>query len=284
MLPRCGRANNRRGGSVNVGVDSVSVAVAANSAQSRAPRRIASPARQPGRRRQRLHHCACRTADQVRTGCLLDRRRHRGDRWPAGRLPTATYFAFRDDVLKGLIARQAEQQFAYEDRIAELRAQIDRTTSRQLLDQEQFEQKLDALVAPADDAGIARRGAEQRRRSDRDRLDQARGAGRRCGHTGKTFADERCACRSATSGPRHLARARSDADEQQAGKEAAIDTKLARASKPRSIASNDARSRRLPQMQDALRRQEPASFAAYSWCWVSSTTHRRRRPAVRSCR
>jgi murein DD-endopeptidase MepM/ murein hydrolase activator NlpD len=59
---------------------------------------------------------------------------------------TATYFAFRDDVLKGLIARQAEQQFAYEDRIAELRAQIDRTTSRQLLDQEQFEQKLDDIV------------------------------------------------------------------------------------------------------------------------------------------
>jgi murein DD-endopeptidase MepM/ murein hydrolase activator NlpD len=59
---------------------------------------------------------------------------------------TATYFAFSDDVVKGLIARQAEQQFAYEDRIAELRAQIDRTTSRQLLDQEQFEQKLDDLT------------------------------------------------------------------------------------------------------------------------------------------
>jgi murein DD-endopeptidase MepM/ murein hydrolase activator NlpD len=59
---------------------------------------------------------------------------------------SATYFAFRDDLLKGLIARQAEQQYAYEDRIAELRARIDRTTSRQLLDQEQFEQKLDDLV------------------------------------------------------------------------------------------------------------------------------------------
>jgi murein DD-endopeptidase MepM/ murein hydrolase activator NlpD len=59
---------------------------------------------------------------------------------------TATYFAFSDDVLKGLLARQAEQQYAYEDRIAELRAQIDRTTSRQLLDQEQFEQKLDQLM------------------------------------------------------------------------------------------------------------------------------------------
>jgi murein DD-endopeptidase MepM/ murein hydrolase activator NlpD len=59
---------------------------------------------------------------------------------------TATYFAFRDDVLKGLIARQAEQQFAYEDRLAELRAQIDRTTSRQLLDQEQFERRLEELA------------------------------------------------------------------------------------------------------------------------------------------
>src|SRR5580700_450284 len=59
---------------------------------------------------------------------------------------SATYFAFRDDVLKSLIAREAEQQFAYEDRIAELRAQIDRTTSRQLLDQEQFEQKLNDLL------------------------------------------------------------------------------------------------------------------------------------------
>jgi murein DD-endopeptidase MepM/ murein hydrolase activator NlpD len=59
---------------------------------------------------------------------------------------TGTYFAFHDDVLKRLIARQAEMQYAYEDRIAELRAQVDRITSRQLLDQEQFEQKLDALV------------------------------------------------------------------------------------------------------------------------------------------
>jgi len=58
---------------------------------------------------------------------------------------TATYFAFHDDVLARLIARQAEMQFAYEDRIAEMRAQVDRVTSRQLLDQGQFESKLDQL-------------------------------------------------------------------------------------------------------------------------------------------
>src|SRR5258708_12400310 len=59
---------------------------------------------------------------------------------------SATFFAFRDDVLTRLIARQAEMQYAYEDRIAELRAKVDRTTSRQLLDQEQFEQKLEQIM------------------------------------------------------------------------------------------------------------------------------------------
>jgi murein DD-endopeptidase MepM/ murein hydrolase activator NlpD len=61
-------------------------------------------------------------------------------------LATGTYFAFREDVLTRLIGRQTELQFAYEDRIAELRAQVDRATSRQLLDQEQFEQKLNAVL------------------------------------------------------------------------------------------------------------------------------------------
>ena len=61
-------------------------------------------------------------------------------------IATGTYFAFHDDVLTRLVGRQAELQFAYEDRIAELRAQVDRITSRQLLDQEQFEQKLNALL------------------------------------------------------------------------------------------------------------------------------------------
>ncbi len=63
--------------------------------------------------------------------------------WSIG---TGTYFAFHEDVLTRLIGRQAEMQFAYEDRIAELRAQVDRITSRQLLDQEQFEHKLSALL------------------------------------------------------------------------------------------------------------------------------------------
>jgi len=59
---------------------------------------------------------------------------------------TATYFAFRDDVLTRILSRQAQMQFAYEDRIADLRGQVDRLASRQLLDQEQFESKLDVIA------------------------------------------------------------------------------------------------------------------------------------------
>lgn len=59
---------------------------------------------------------------------------------------TAAYFVFHDELLARLISRQAEMQYAYEDRIGDLRGQIDRLTSRQLLDQEQFEYKLDQVV------------------------------------------------------------------------------------------------------------------------------------------
>ena len=108
-----------------------------------AVRRRASPV--PAARAGRLHAGACRQAGAIRTGCVLDRGRHGVvlGMWSAA---TATYFAFRDDVLTRLIARQAEMQYAYEDRIAELRAKIDRTTSRQLLDQEQFDQKLEQIM------------------------------------------------------------------------------------------------------------------------------------------
>src|SRR5262249_50939426 len=80
-------------------------------------------------------------------------------------ITTATYFAFREDVLTRLIARQAEMQFGYEDRIAELRAQVDRFSSRQLLDQEQYEQKLDQILR-RQTAGESRAGPPSGR-SDR---------------------------------------------------------------------------------------------------------------------
>jgi hypothetical protein len=53
-------------------------------------------------------------------------------------IATGTYFAFRDNVLTRLIGRQTELEFAYEGRIAQPRARVDRIMSRQLFDQEQF--------------------------------------------------------------------------------------------------------------------------------------------------
>ena len=86
-------------------------------------------------------------------------------------IATGTYFAFRENVLTRLIGRQAEMQFAYEDRIAELRGQVDRVMSRQLLDQEQFEQKLKHAAAAADNPGATHQCP--RRRDIDDRHDQA---------------------------------------------------------------------------------------------------------------
>lgn len=60
---------------------------------------------------------------------------------------TATgYLVFRDDLLAASIARQARMQHAYEDRIASLRADIDRLTSRQLLNQQAFDDKMGRLL------------------------------------------------------------------------------------------------------------------------------------------
>lgn len=61
-------------------------------------------------------------------------------------IATGTYFAFRDDVLTRLISVQTELQSVFEDRIAQLRAQVDRIMSQKLLDQEQVEQRVNALL------------------------------------------------------------------------------------------------------------------------------------------
>ena len=56
------------------------------------------------------------------------------------------YLFFRDDLLSGAIGRQIHQARAYEDRVAALRAEVDRINGRQLLDQEAFEAKIDKLL------------------------------------------------------------------------------------------------------------------------------------------
>ncbi|MGO8737795.1 M23 family metallopeptidase [Rhodoblastus sp.] len=61
-------------------------------------------------------------------------------------LALGAYFMFRDDMLASLMRRQANMQFAYEDRIAALRAQIDTLASRQMLNQDSFEGKVAQLA------------------------------------------------------------------------------------------------------------------------------------------
>ncbi|MEM6461382.1 MAG: M23 family metallopeptidase [Pseudomonadota bacterium] len=57
-----------------------------------------------------------------------------------------TYLVLRDDIISATMARQARIQHAYEDRIASLRSQVDRITSRQLLDQQVMDDKMTRLM------------------------------------------------------------------------------------------------------------------------------------------
>jgi murein DD-endopeptidase MepM/ murein hydrolase activator NlpD len=63
-----------------------------------------------------------------------------------GYLLATSYLVLRDDLIGATMARQARMQHDYEDRIAALRAQVDRVTSRQLLDQQVVEDKVDKLL------------------------------------------------------------------------------------------------------------------------------------------
>lgn len=56
------------------------------------------------------------------------------------------YILSRDDLAARLIARETTRQYAYEDRIAALRADIDRYASRALLDQDGVESRVDELA------------------------------------------------------------------------------------------------------------------------------------------
>ncbi len=62
-------------------------------------------------------------------------------------IAAATTFVFRSEVFIALMRRQSEMQLAYEDRIAVLRAKIDTLASRQLLDQDTVEGKLQDVAA-----------------------------------------------------------------------------------------------------------------------------------------
>lgn len=63
-----------------------------------------------------------------------------------GYLGATSYLVLRDNLIGAATARQARIQQAYEDRISALRAQVDRITSRQLLDQQLMETKVTELI------------------------------------------------------------------------------------------------------------------------------------------
>lgn len=63
-----------------------------------------------------------------------------------GYLLATSYLVLRDDLIGASVARQARLQQAYEDRISALRSQVDRITSRQLLDQQLMESKVAELL------------------------------------------------------------------------------------------------------------------------------------------
>jgi murein DD-endopeptidase MepM/ murein hydrolase activator NlpD len=63
-----------------------------------------------------------------------------------GYLSATAYLVLRDDLIGASMARQARMQSEYEDRITALRAQVDRITSRQLLDQQVVEDKVEKLL------------------------------------------------------------------------------------------------------------------------------------------
>ncbi|MEZ5872246.1 MAG: M23 family metallopeptidase [Nitratireductor sp.] len=63
-----------------------------------------------------------------------------------GYLGATAYLVFRDDLIGASHARNARLMHEYEDRIAALRSNLDRVTSRQLLDQQVIEAKIAELV------------------------------------------------------------------------------------------------------------------------------------------
>ncbi|WP_295806678.1 peptidoglycan DD-metalloendopeptidase family protein [uncultured Nitratireductor sp.] len=67
-----------------------------------------------------------------------------------GYVLATSYLVLRDDLIGASVARQARLQQAYEDRISALRAQLDRVTSRQLLDQQFMQEKVGELLARQD--------------------------------------------------------------------------------------------------------------------------------------
>ena len=70
-----------------------------------------------------------------------------------GVLISGSYLMLRDDMMSATLANHARMQQAYEDRITNLRAQVDLVTSRQMLDQKAVEERVSELLARQNEIG-----------------------------------------------------------------------------------------------------------------------------------
>jgi len=87
-------------------------------------------------------------------------------------IATGTYFALQYDDLLRLVGEQKDLQTTYEDRIAELRAQVDRIISQKRLDQEQVEQRVNALLQRQDRISLSLGNVEQKQVSTLNEIEE----------------------------------------------------------------------------------------------------------------
>lgn len=87
-----------------------------------------------------------------------------------GLLAATTYLVFRDDLFDLVRERNADMQQAYEDRIARLRSEIDRISSRQILDSVAMDEKVEKILS-------AQQGIADRQRAVGELIDKARSIG-----------------------------------------------------------------------------------------------------------
>lgn len=87
-----------------------------------------------------------------------------------GFLGATTYLVFRDDLFDLVRERNADMQQAYEDRIARLRSEIDRISSRQILDNVSLDEKVEKIMS-------AQQGIADRQRAVGQLIDKARSIG-----------------------------------------------------------------------------------------------------------
>ncbi|MCM5551819.1 peptidoglycan DD-metalloendopeptidase family protein [Pleomorphomonas sp. NRK KF1] len=87
-----------------------------------------------------------------------------------GFLAATTYLVFRDDLFDLVRERNANMQQAYEDRIARLRSEIDRISSRQILDSVAMDEKVEKIMS-------VQQGIADRQRAVGELIDKARSIG-----------------------------------------------------------------------------------------------------------